>query len=229
MNAYKITRSIKKILLSKTGSYSHQKTDSDSNDSDFHIPRILNFISTFKTKKSDAKKGFNLDQSETTSNNDEAIESTANEEFTADKDTFRTNFPVQTVNTLRSVPDTESDYFKYIESIIHQSIQLLQRKRIFLFFKANAALKQRPAVSKPYSIFTGSSVSLPTAYHESTTPYDDFGDAIEEGEEDFDPRNAFEETVDTSTDIVEAINPNVQVLEDYFLPSLLDNIDKQNI
>jgi hypothetical protein len=55
---------------------------------------------------------------------------------------------------------------------------------------------------------------LPTAYHESTTPYDDFDDIAEENEDEdeFDGHNAFEETTDTNTDIIEAINPNVQVL-----------------
>jgi hypothetical protein len=111
------------IYFRRTGSYTNQKNDSDSND-DFHIPRILNFISTFKTPftpkkhptvKSDFDFGSDKSQFERSGNNVE-VEGVTNEEFTTDKDTYRTKYRMEAFNTLSSSPDTESDYFKYIES-----------------------------------------------------------------------------------------------------------------
>jgi hypothetical protein len=70
-------------------------------------------------------------------------------------------------------------------------------------------LKQRSTITRPYSIYS-STFSLPTAYHENTTPYGDYGEKFENAV--FDENDLYEEQEDDFTDIVEAINPNVQVI-----------------
>ena len=55
------------------------------------------------------------------------------------------------------------------------------------------------------SIFSASSLNLPTAYHEKTTQYENDDDY-------FDSMNAFEENDEEDfTEVIEAINPNVKV------------------
>ena len=95
---------------------------------------------------------------------------------------------------------------------------------------------QHTTITRPQSVFSDSSISLPTAYYETTTPYltkNSFPQFINslneipiETDEIFDNNNLdydddlnkdvnFEDLFDNDTDIgdfVEAYNPNVKVL-----------------
>lgn len=101
-----------------------------------------------------------------------------------------------------------------------------------------ASSSQHTTIARPQSVFSDSSISLPTAYYEHTTPYlrstfpqfdiPDNSDRIDELEEpddeiiknndlDYDDDielNNFEDLFDNDADVgdlVEAFNPNVKV------------------
>lgn len=77
-------------------------------------------------------------------------------------------------------------------------------------FIANASIKQTSTIARPSSIFTDSAFSLPTAYHEKTTPYGDYNDPGLDDSFDGFEGNEIEDDDDFS-EVIEAINPNVQV------------------
>lgn len=95
---------------------------------------------------------------------------------------------------------------------------------IFKTLEDNARSSQKKTIGRPQSLFTGSSFSVPTAYHETTTPYGDFvGDRAQQGQvlsendinyflNDDNTFDAFDNDDDLD-EIIEAFNPNVKVKE----------------
>ena len=105
-----------------------------------------------------------------------------------------------------------------------KSRKILQDPNFILKIKGQASRHQKTTISKPNSVISGSSFSLPISYYDHTTPYpigahlDD-----EENENEFNDQDDFGEgfqgpddgTTDSSIevkDIVQAFNPYVKVI-----------------
>ncbi|RNA27565.1 epidermal growth factor 6 isoform X1 [Brachionus plicatilis] len=93
---------------------------------------------------------------------------------------------------------------------------------VFKALEENARSSQKKTIGRPQSLFTGSSFSVPTAYHETTTPYGDFAGDRNRQEQglsendikyfmnDEDTFDAFDNDDDLD-EIIEAFNPNVKI------------------
>jgi hypothetical protein len=76
-----------------------------------------------------------------------------------------------------------------------------------ILFVDHVSRNTTATIGRPSSVFSESAFTIPTAYHEKTTPYGDFID-----DEFDDTINAFEENDDDDfSEVIEAINPNVKV------------------
>lgn len=93
---------------------------------------------------------------------------------------------------------------------------------IFKTLEDKARSSQKKTIGRPQSLFTGSSFSVPTAYHETTTPYGDFaadraqqGQVLSENDINYflNDDNTFDafDNDDDLDEIIEAFNPNVKV------------------
>ena len=72
----------------------------------------------------------------------------------------------------------------------------------------NASVKQTSTIGRPNSKL--SDYSIPTAYHEKTTPYADY--SLDEFNDSFDDEfGTIDEEENDFSEVIEAINPNVQV------------------
>ena len=90
------------------------------------------------------------------------------------------------------------NFFKKINRIINL---------FSLVNEANASVRQTSTIGRPNSKF--SDISVPTAYYEKTTAYADYpGNEFDDSDDDF---GAINEDDDDFSEVVEAINPNIQV------------------
>ncbi len=67
-----------------------------------------------------------------------------------------------------------TNYPSYLDYAKNNNASRLNDSEFFKSLEDKARSNQRATITRPHSIFTESSFSLPTAYYEQTTPYGDF-------------------------------------------------------
>lgn len=133
------------------------------------------------------------------------------------------------INFDENGPEVDKDEFEDGSSGSHSTYRpnylfdkTQNNEDIFKTLEDNARSSQKKTIGRPQSLFTGSSFSVPTAYHETTTPYGDFaGNRVNQDQglsendikyfmNDEDTFDAFDNDDDLD-EIIEAFNPNVKV------------------
>lgn len=183
----------KRRLVGGLSEYREQRDDDDKQKGGIKIPRILNVLQnkTAKTKEDTGQiSDFEFDDmNEATGEVPDLIDFTGFEV----NQSYRPGYQqASDVTTFRKQQD--NDFFKALEDNATQT----QRSTIY---------RTRNSLLSNSTFFD----SLPTAYHEKTTPYNDFANAGDDFDNDITFNGLTDNDDDDFSEVIEAINPNVKI------------------